>query len=78
MVKACEVIDLADDSGLTVIKDRIEADDICFCEIPSSLYCVTLRDCDFVLLYPREAHRPSIALSDAPTSVCKAVAKIRF
>jgi YhcH/YjgK/YiaL family protein len=78
MVKGCEVIDLADDSGLAVTEDRIEADDICFCEIPAYYTRVTLRDGDFVLIYPHDAHRPSIALSDAPTSVCKAVAKIRF
>lgn len=78
MVQGCEVIEIADDKGLAVTEDRLEADDVCFYEIPTTYTGVTLRDGDFVLIYPHEAHRPSIAVSDSPISVCKAVAKVRF
>jgi len=78
IVKGCEIIDLADDQGLTVNENRLEADDVCFYDAPATYTRVTLRDGDFVLIYPHEAHRPSVALSDAPISVCKAVAKVRM
>jgi YhcH/YjgK/YiaL family protein len=78
MVDGCEVIDLADDQGLTVNENRLESGDVCFYDAPATYTRVTLRDGDFVLIYPHEAHRPSIAVSDSPISVCKAVAKLRF
>lgn len=75
MVKGMEAMDLADISRLSVKEEYDSTKDIMFWNDPERMAQITLKEGDFAILYPENAHRGAIAL-DEPEDVIKIVGKV--
>lgn len=77
MIDGVEWIDIAPGEALKIVEDG-RPDDYCFYEDPTDFTRVVLTPGTFALIWPEEAHRPSLAVNDQPSRVHKAVGKVRL
>ncbi len=77
VVSGTEEIDVFDGEDTPMAEDRLNSGDICFYEEPKEYQRFVLREGDFILLFPGEAHRPGVAPDGWPSETVKSVGKIR-
>ncbi len=73
-----ELIDVCETDDLKATDDRLDTDDIAFYENTDVFSTAYLREGDFVILFPGEAHRPCVAPDGKGIKTKKAVAKIIY
>lgn len=78
IVKGEELMDIADISRLTIKDNYNPKDDVMFWNIPERMARITLRAGDYIILYPENAHRGAIRISEGNTEVLKIVGKVRI
>lgn len=71
-----ERLDFDNIEKLTVKQEYNEERDVMFFEIPERMNSVNLSKGYFAMLYPHDAHRPQMRITDEPEKVKKAVIKI--
>jgi len=77
LLDGVEELDYIDVRGLKIEEEYDEARDVMFFAQPDAiLNRVILKDGNFVLLYPHEAHQPQMAYNNRPSNVKKVVVKI--
>ncbi len=77
IINGSEAMDIADISRLTVKEDYNSDKDIMFWEVPNRMVSTTLREGDYIILYPENAHRGE-RMMELETQVIKVVGKVRI
>lgn len=77
IISGSEAMDIADISRLTVKEDYNSDKDIMFWEVPNRMVSTTLREGDYIILYPENAHRGA-RMMELETQVIKVVGKVRI
>ena len=78
IVKGVELVDVYDADKLTITEDKLEKGDFCFLTDTDDYSTAYLNEGDFVVVFPKEAHKPLIAANDTPSEIIKAIVKIKF
>lgn len=77
MVYGEEFIDVVDTSRLKVNEEYSEEKDVMFWNIPDRMARTTLRDGDYIVLYPENAHRGAVSIGE-DNIVFKLVGKVKL
>lgn len=75
IISGTEKIAIADTGGLTISKEYDEGKDVMFWSEPKQMMDVVLSDNSYIILYPNNAHKPSMAVGQQQ-KVRKVVIKI--
>ncbi|MBQ4065720.1 MAG: YhcH/YjgK/YiaL family protein [Clostridia bacterium] len=78
VVSGTEEIDVFDGEGKPLAEDRLSSGDICFYEPQREFQRFVLKEGDFILVFPGEAHRPAVAPDGWPSETIKSVGKLRM
>lgn len=78
IVKGEELMDIVDISRL-IMKENYNADnDVMFWNVPERMARLTLKAGDYIILYPENAHRGAIKMSEENTEVLKILGKVKI
>lgn len=78
IVKGEEQMDIADVSRLTIKENYNSDNDVMLWNVPKHMARITLRAGDYIILYPENAHRGAIKMSEENTDVLKIVGKVKI
>jgi len=78
VIKGEEVVGVTEKENCTTIIPYDEEKDIEFMDINTKEKYQTLSEGEFIILYPEDAHKPSMAIDGKPEFVKKAVVKVRI
>lgn len=76
ILEGSEIMDLADISRLSVKQDYNSDSDFMFWNVPECFTRATLRQGDYIVIYPETAHRGAVKL-DTSEKILKIVGKVR-
>lgn len=77
IVKGSEIFEIADTSRLTLIGKYDDVSDAMFWNIPKRMVRVTLKEGDYIVLYPENAHRGAMSINSSE-KVLKIVGKVKI
>lgn len=75
VIEGSEKILISDSKTLKRLSEFSQEKDCELFEIPHELVEVTLKEGDFLVVYPGESHAPKIAVDNVPKMISKVVAK---